>query len=486
MTRILYWNIENFSLGKIYAGGVGAAASQAEQRLDYIVDRIFAGPSAPGPGALPNNPPDIIVIVEVFRRTGEILEEGLVLNSTSNAGVALQELLARIQANAQLGAAWCLVPPIALGQGYYTEAVAVFYNSANLVFTGPNLLYQLHGPPGGVVGQSQPVTAYTVAHAMPYAGAWPAVLRARPVSFPALGPHVTVPENQLAGEWQYFVGPRPLPGGGPAGGTRIEFPASYNRGPFQTTFHEIVSGRNLNLYSFHSSPDTAKDAVNNLQFIPDMAVVGANEVKIVLGDFNIDGFGPGSGAYGWMLYPVPPRPLFTPALDWRVAAAAVPALRPFCTTHLLPLDEATPFNDFGLLAPDVTHNVYPRYGYMGSSIGGSLSEIGAIDNVFTTYGPGTAAPAINTITVINTLTGTPYLSHPPGILHPPAPLTPGMEFEQSLGDNLLTSAPPANPTYGGIDSADPIAPAAEIAFREFENYGLVRSTSDHLPLILDV
>jgi hypothetical protein len=58
MTRILYWNIENFNLPRV----MGRADANA--RADYIS------------GIFNQNVPDIFVIVEVYSRTREVGIEG--------------------------------------------------------------------------------------------------------------------------------------------------------------------------------------------------------------------------------------------------------------------------------------------------------------------------------------------------------------------------------------------------------------------------
>jgi hypothetical protein len=485
MTRILYWNINNFSLAKIQAqaNATWMEAAEAASRLAYIVQNIMRGPVG-GPI------PDIIVVVEVFSRHREVGVEGTVLRATRDAGQGVLRLLLQIRADATMGTVaagsnWCVVPPINLGDLGFREAVAVFYNATNLQFTGPNLLYNLWG-----FGQSQPVNALTHASIANYSPNWQAALPValgRTTNFPGVAN--PIPEHQLAGEWQYYTVPpaRPVPSppiGIPA--NRIQFPNLWNRGPFLTRFLEVnAPNRTLNLFAIHTSPLTASLAVTNMGLVAEMAAVPANDVNVVLGDFNVDTFGLNWANYNWMF------PLYTCELDPRVnhAAPVVPTRQPYCMTHFLPTADATPFNNTGVgVATDPQHNVYPRYGYMGSAYP-FLNSSGAIDNIFTAYGAAAAGGPATNITVINTLTGTPYnfplAVAPVGVT---AELTGGLQYAATLPlvFNPLITVPPAAPGTGGIDSLGMNAGMHLNVFRMWNNFGKVYSTSDHLPLMIDI
>lgn len=490
MTRILYWNIGNFSLPKIRQLFPPAAAAEAADRLNYIVTNVLRGPAG--------GVPDLIIVVEVFSRIREVGVEGTVLDPARTAGGAVLELLAQIRADPVLsvGTNWCVVPPLNLGAWGQREAVAVFYNATVLQFTGPNLFYQLYGPPGNVVGQSQPVNAATHAAMIPYPAQWTNAMPAlaRTTAFMIGGVATNIAENQLAGEWQYYVGARAIPSPPPPGdhpAFRIAFPNNDCRGPFLTRFLDLAAGaggRSLNIFSIHTSPPSAGPAVFALQTVPEIAAVPANQVNVLLGDFNVDTFGPDGGFYDPLIAGVGVNGIYRLALDPRSghAGAVVPARQPYCMTHLLPTDDATPYNASGRPAPDAQHNVYPRYGYMGGSWP-VLNQSGAIDNVLTAYGAGAAAPAEN-ITVVNTITGTPYNAFLPAPAGVTAELTGGAPFPSSLpAPNMLTTVPPATAGIGGcIDDGSAFAVFSEAAFQLWNHVGKIRSTSDHLPLMIDV
>lgn len=475
MTRILYWNINNFSLPKIQVAAPPAAAAEAAQRLTYIVNQIMAAPNAGGA-------PDIIVVVEVFSRVREVGLEGTVLNSGRTAGAAVLLLLNNLRAT--LGNHWCLVPPLNLGELGQREAVAVFYDSTNLQFTGPNLYYRRW--PGTNIGQGQPVAANTFANIIDYPNDWKngmpnptnpiAVLQQnRTSNFMIGGVATAIPEWRLAGQWEYYTTPpaRPIPSPipPPYPNNRIMFPNTGCRAPFWTQFfdHAFMNGRMINLFTVHTSPSTARQAILRMQNIVEMTAVQQDEVNVVLGDFNVDAFGNNAGAYNWMI-----NGIYTMELDPRVAhaGAVVPARKPYCMTHLLPTTDATPYNATGV-APDPQHNVYPRYGYMGSAFP-NINDSGAIDNFFTAYDANAGGPAAN-VTVINTMVGTPYNAFPapPGVT---AELTGGLQYNAGLANPIPQAVTPGGVNPGGNMNN----------FQAWQNFGKVHSTSDHLALMIDI
>jgi endonuclease/exonuclease/phosphatase family metal-dependent hydrolase len=450
--------------------------------MNYIVNSVLSGPFG-GPI------PDIIVIVEVFSRTREVSTEGIVLRPGSEAGRAVVALLNRIRATPILiagGANWCVVPPLNIGLMGQQEAVAVFFNATRIQFTGPNIYWQLYGPPGQIVGQSVPVDANSFAGRMNYQGAWqqgPLAGLNRSTAFPGVA--LPVPEAQLAGEWRYYnprPNPFPLPPLHPPPG-RIRMPYVGCRAPFYTRFLDLNTNTTINLFSVHTSPSSAARAVQRMGQIPEMiGAVPPNTVNVILGDFNVDTF------QSWPIYTQWMVPAagggYTPAFDPRDTAGNVnPLCLPYCMTHLLPRTQSTPYNNTGVPS-DPQHNVYPRYGYMGNSFP-QLGNKGAIDNVFTRY--GNAAPPVNNATVVNTITGAPYNRFPRPPLVPQARIN-GVPFASTFGvpNVLYNPVPPANAAGGGIDPGAAAAGAALTNFGAWNNYGKIHSTSDHLPLLIDV
>jgi hypothetical protein len=218
-----------------------------------------------------------------------------------------------------------------------------------------------------------------------------------------------------------------------------------------------------------------------MQNVAEMAAVPAGEVNVILGDFNVDAFGANAGAYNWMI-----NGIYTMELDPRVAhaGAVVPARKPYCMTHLLPTLDAWPLNAVGVVA-NPQQNVYPRYGYMGSAFP-NINDSGAIDNFFTAYGGGgTGGPAAN-VTVINRMVGTPYNAlavTPAGVT---AELTGGLQYARG-GVNPIPLPSLANPPGGVYPPVGGGFPAVvPNNFQAWGNFGGIHSTSDHLPLIIDI
>lgn len=476
MIRILYWNINNFSRWKILDDRSDQQLDDSADRENHIVNQVMGA-----------NVPDIFVVVEVYSRVREVGAEGTVLNDDGNAGFGVLLLLDAIrQAH---GNQWCLVPPLNLGGGGQREGVAVFYNSTKLQFSGP---YGWWMRPNAF-GQSQPITAATVGGLTTYPANWldglpnptnpiGTLQMNRTTNVTVNGIVHAIPEYQFAGQWQYFNGnptvPSPL--GPPYPNNRIWFPYIDNRGPFLTRFTDLTPGgnnRTINLFAIHTSPATSVPAVNNLALVQEIQNVNAGEAAVIVGDFNVDTFNMNvNGAYTAL-----ENLGYEMAIDSRFNNAVTVARRPYCLTHFLPTALATPFNNTGV-ATDPQHNIYPRYGYMGS-MGGMNFQVptnsGAIDNVFTRYGGGVAGGPAQNITIANTVMGKPYnvVPAPPGVT---AELVGGLPYAATLANPIPppTAAPPAP---GGINP-----PLDTINFPAWGNFGKVHSTSDHLALIIDV
>ncbi|MDF2627833.1 MAG: hypothetical protein K0R39_1664 [Symbiobacteriaceae bacterium] len=453
MTRILYWNINNFSRNKILNdSNDDTAYDQSQDRLNHIVQQVFQA-----------NLPDIFVIVEVYSRTMEVNIEGTALRSDSSAGFGVLLLLDEIRARA--GNNWCLVPPLNTGGYGFQESVAVFYNSTNLQFAGPYIWAE---PPNDVT-YSRAATQGNIANLKNYPTDWrdglPVALN-RTSQVTAGGVVYNIPESQFAAQVAFCAG-------GAAcvydSQNRIFFPNNYNRSPYHVQFYDLTGGANnrlIKLFAIHTSPASATAAVQSLANSTEIQAIGNNQVSVVIGDFNVDSFA-NRGAYTTGL------PNHTMQLEPNALGAAVAARKPYCMTHLLPTAQAVPYNN--TLGTDPQHNVYPRFGYMGSMGGQNfqqVSDAGAIDNAFTRYGPLTAAPGASNMTVVNTVVGTPYNATPL-----PANVPAAMAGHYAYGATLAN----AIPQPGGVNG-----PPDPINFQGWNNFGKIHSVSDHLALILDV
>lgn len=366
-----------------------------------------------------------------------------------------------------------LVPPLRTGPN---EGVAVFYNSNRLVFTGPWLW------PGGDRGQAVDphATRKRTHEGLPPANVYPEDYDG------CLPPERKVPEGALQNEGQlervcaasvsYCYANAP---GDYLQGQPMQF--AWQRSPYMVTFAEIDSSapsevlRNLTLFAVHAPASTwfARNYLRKLAYVSEIVEhQGNSEVRVLAGDFNVnqlDGAGNRDDAYA---------PLIQQA--GYVDAIHVPAQTPtehlgYYATHIRRTDSAVYWRS---AAPENT-NHYPGYGYIGSSW---IENFNSIDNCFVRYsgsprsypegyGPGNPPP--HNTTVLNGVVGSPYTRHP---APPNAP----------VGHYNLPIA--MNPGRFGLppEPADPFEIGLCSSFRGWANYGRIRSTSDHMALVIDV
>ena len=538
-TRILYWNIQQFSIAKVNSvtavnNPVGGRATRGQDRLHHIINEVVAQIN-----------PDIFVIVEVQAGGGyrQFVNEGQpILGQFAQRAsmIILQQLRALPNPNpAQPNPHqnWCLIPPINVGGGGgnnlgfaqgngMREGIAVYYRSDKLQFIGPYVMTSfanvLHAKspnqPNLTVGDLADYPAWANGA---FGGA------AMPNNIPRThnigrlggqGRPVRVRENQFAGQYAYYPLPNPpLPLPLPNQGNRIHFPNANNRSPYLTSFIDLnhPNNRIIKLFSFHSSPGTADDAVARLAQIPEIQNVAANEVSVIVGDFNVDSFvayarpNPAQGFNN----PNQTNPYFgltntqnyTMHLSPLNAGALSNDRKPYCSTHYLPVlnqlvqqpDFATPLNNMSAQNPPMTGD-YPSYGFMSNN--------GAIDNIFTRYGNNAnpIPPNNPNITIANTLTGKPYntvmqqiAANPPWNAVAQIPpvgvtneLTGGHAVPSTLQNLVLPLPDPLN-LAGYQAGGYPDTPAANPVqhtrvFSEWHNFERIRSTSDHLAISIDV
>jgi hypothetical protein len=170
MIRVLYWNIKQFTQGKI----ADAVDLRSEFRANYIVRKIFTV-----------NIPDIFIIVEVMGNRTPRGNEGKLNNGSGGQGAyTLLEKIKDVRKNKRdrdgnLLESWQLVPPICTGWGGYEESVAVYYNARRLQFIGPFVWTQeIEADP--LSGQARPCDQYrNDAHT--YANQWTTTLPHREI-----------------------------------------------------------------------------------------------------------------------------------------------------------------------------------------------------------------------------------------------------------------------------------------------------------------
>jgi hypothetical protein len=456
MTRILYWNLQNFSLRKLQNNRSWETIQEANRRKKHVVREVIAPKQAAGHP--PPAKPDLIVITEVFDRVQEISHQGVALPAASRPGMGVLLLLEEIKR--RLGRTWCVVPPLCVGDEGFREGVAVFYDAAKLQFTGPYVWTNNDG-----FGRGRAPTAQTLPALTDYTVSWENGLP-HPNNPDArynrtwIVAGQNVPEWRSAARWEHYNNAP----------QRINFPYPRNRSPYYTRMKDLTNNRTLKLFAVHTSPRSADAATKAVAAIPDL-VPGANEVSVVVGDFNVDSFKPGAVAAGGSYHPLL-NLQFTMLLDPRQGGAVNPARRPYCLTHLLPPSLATPFNANGV-PPDPQHNVYPRFGYMGSTAIRPLraTDSGSIDNIFLRYAAGLAPPANFNTTIVNTVVGKPYQA-------PPAPgIGPGLTEGHHYASSMM---PPGIPAAG-------VNPAPGIGtFMAPGNFKKIITSSDHLAILFDV
>jgi hypothetical protein len=475
VTRILYWNINNFSLNKI-ADPTNLVAAQ--DRRAHIVDEVLRGLPAL---------PDIFVIVEVFARMNDAALEGHALYGNARTGSRM--LLTRIRTQTGNGN-WALIPPVWSGKQGFCEGVAVYYNATNVQFTGP----YVYGPDFRTAGQTRS-GAWSTA---PSQRACPLTDTAQPAMTPALpanpnwtpGPRaysaavwgnvlpnrvtpggVLPTENMLAGQWEFYD----------AMGARIYFPADFNRSPYYTRFLDLANGRTIKLFAMHTSPGAAVQAVQLLATVQELAAAN-HEVTVVVGDFNVDTF-TSRATYDALVGNVAGTAAglgMTMAFRAEDALAIRPARLPYCLTHVLPTARATPNGLLGGVVADPTHDAYPRFGYMGSMGGVNFQtpvNTAAIDNVLTLYGGGLAVGPATNATIVNTVVGQPY-GAAGAIANVTAELTGGLVVNSTLANAI--------PQPNGQNSTAAGAAATTALFQLWGNFDRIRSTSDHLAIAIDV
>ncbi len=439
--RILYWNIEKFAINKIanptanrrQKGSSITPAQAASDRLDYITANIWA--------ALPQ----IIVVVEVstaYSGPGEIVSGAGATGST--------RLLTEIR-NITGNNAWMLVPPLQTGP---REAVAVYYDSTSLVFSGP------WAWPGGGWGSVTQNGGTSGNYATPFNNV---ITTNRNVPANALY-NVGRAESQCAANVTYTYNNTV------ATFLQGQQVTMFTRAPYHVTFAEIntngIVQRNISLFAVHSPANHvgATNALNELTELDEITSAPANtEVKVVVGDFNVNLMSTlyaQTAAYnglvnaGYTLGLVPlnnvPNPLF-----------GYPG---YYATHVKRPNNAVYWSTQN------TTTYYPGYGMIGADL---VQNLYAIDNVYTWHGNGANPPNNNNLTILNGIVGSPYNLH-----NAPGGAPQGsVALAIAMANTAFANPPAQGPQF---------STGRWSSFRGWDNYGCIRSTSDHLALSIDV
>jgi hypothetical protein len=440
VTKVLYWNIENFGINKIQIpvraykkkrqkGSSLDGANASQQRLTYITRHVT------------ETDPDIFVIVEV--ETPYNNNRGVLCTGAGAQGLRTMLQQLRNLPNTD----WRLVPPLITGN---KEAVGVFFRNDRVTFTGPD---QWNG------GQGPTVPGLTAQNSQPYPAPWN-------TSLPA--------NNNSAARVQFTATGNAQPAVNVVFGDGV-------RHPYQTNF--TAGNRTIEIYSVHAPANFAGATafVQALTTVADIAAApGNNVLRLVLGDFNLSLLRVADSTYTGCYAPL------TGLANNNYTVALIPAGGPpnplwgyagYFATHIRPRNNARVWSKVGDLA------YYPAYFYSGDGNGPANASI---DNVLYVAGqnglPGAAA-----LTVVNGIVGSPYNN---------AGANPGgaPQGTQAFNAQLDWSWNGQNPQWqpgAGNNIAPNVAPqftawkGVRGWFLGWNAYGVIRSTSDHLPLLFN-
>lgn len=472
-TRVLIWNIQQFSVNKIFSSSTAVspghgglqdqvAALQRRQVINYVLNATQ---------------PDIIVIVEVS--SGENIAGAL---ATPTGGIeSLAHLLYSFNQHTGTPGGWNAVPPLYIGTGGRAETIGILYRRTNNAgtlsryFTGPNIWT------GGTAGTSVP----------PGMGAPPAVaytglpLPIGTVNIngmlvpPGSGAARQIPPGALhnGNVFENLVAARVDFDDGTGTGTNVDFAGL--RQPYMVTFTEANTAggavqRNLTLFAIHAPPNnvTAATYINVMSTMPDVVgALGPNETRVVGGDFNINllaANGSDAGAYNPLINAPNAYSLLV-----EPSAAGIPAnldqYRGYFSTHIRGKhnDAASLFLwSNGIGSP----SYYPGYGYVGSDF--AATPVYSIDNVLVWPLAGHNYQT----TIMNTVTGTPL-----NAVGAPADGPP----QGAIAMPPILGNPPGGWPYAPISGNYPGVGAAK-AMTGWNNYGRLRNTSDHFGIYVTV
>lgn len=465
MTRILCWNIDNFDLLKIenplsvnfLAPYFVSEAIASAARSAYILDNMSF--TDPGPNQLVR--PDIIVVIEVSTEDTYVANPGVGQLATGSGGQGAYTLLERIR-TATNNANWMLVPPLQTGP---QEAVAIFYDSTAYCFAGP---WRWPGGNGPSRAAGAPLN-----YPLPFRNGLPNT------DIPATLPNAGMVEQLAAAATAFTYRVGHAQAGNP-------FPYANNlRVPYWVKLGQVdysqnppVVQRTFSLFVIHGPAGNAlaRTFLTNLADVEEIvAAPVVNEVKVVLGDFNLN-----------LTVDQANNLVQTPEYDGLIGAGYALALsspgqvpsgnnftgyRGYLATHVRTLGNATYWyignnSDF-----------YPGFGYVGSD---TATRNFSLDNVLVRFGDdGHGAPCGNlaNTTILNGVVTTPFAAYvPPNN-------APAGYYQWPL--QMATVADYGNPPQR-IPNPHGVADARAASFPQWNNFGHIRCTSDHMAVVVDV
>jgi hypothetical protein len=243
--RVLVWNIKFFARSTIDNAG----------RITKIINLVQAA------GVAANY--DIFIIIEPDKAP-----KATPIAGVPNSGHSVQALQIVYYALHHRNANWRAVPPRRLCGGSKPEMIGVFYESANVTFTGPE---QIPVPTPAVLAAAGPGLGHIGAGVV--GSAWGA----------AVG-------NSNVGRVRHSRNANPIG----LGNAELLFPASADRRPYGLSF--TAGGAAFQIYAIHApEPQSYNHNVRAIQRIAQIYHVGGNPAHtptIVCGDFNCCTLGP--------------------------------------------------------------------------------------------------------------------------------------------------------------------------------------------------
>jgi hypothetical protein len=428
------WNIQDLGINKLHY----SATDPALLRANHIIDTILL------------IDPDILVVVEVesalpYPGRGQ----GYVVADTSG-GPAVRTMLAELHQR-DAASDWRLVPPLLSGSQGQKEGVAVFFKNTTVNFRGPQQVdvETIIRPRAGNLLLGRNGGLDPTANG-PYPPPWDWVLPATQPAGPAIGPGAPKLQNQLCGK-PFFELPT-------APNVPMNFPWAGNRSPFLTGFRELAGGaaaRDITVLGCHLPPHfmLAGQAVDLIMQIPEMiSPMGANDVRIICGDFNINFNDPAQAGY------------------WNsLIATNVP--RPGGNTQYQMLHATDP-SEYKVVNQASLAGVGPHFDALSTGYNpwtGTYNVPGVLETLDGIFGAfGTAPGGALGGRVVNRVVDTPFVAPP---LPPPAiPQAMAMTAAALIAWDLVL--PPPVPTGTQL-------------FRQMANFGHIRGASDHLPVYAD-
>jgi hypothetical protein len=397
--KILAWNIQFFTKRRVEDDSGTDEEAKVENFLRTLANSLYIT------STVRQAAPDVFVIVEPQASQGTV---GALARGGGPDG--LLYVLSQLRAYTQ-DTDWRLVPPQLLnpkddlGSRTYTECIGVFWNDTTMKFTGP-WVWTASG-------------ARAVGTPVAYDDPWKAA----------------VPDGTTAAGQCLFAN---------GNGGYLQFPGNLNRRPFYTTFTERATNRTLKLYSVHTSPSTAGDAVAQMIDIQGMTA-GASEITVVTGDFNV---------------------------DLNKGGTAFEQLRGLSNVQSLALIKTPPKASFLATTYQAT-----RFKPRKEAIWNAYLTKQALDYALVGYGTGARMPSTfqPTVAVVDRVAGTPS---------PP--------FDTDMEDALSV--------YPTIEPTQQVSALRDDTFRRRWNYGHIAQpartvkkddntldgTSDHLPILVTV